>query len=318
MMKVAWSSKTESPGILDRAEICGTLSNTIPNIGGTLSSMAHSGTEATETTLQEPKGIKLIPTEEENVVLVPVDILNVDRVYQRPATKKMEDIGNNWQDKLAGVVTLSKRADESLWIIDGQHRVGGAIIAGKTHVRAIIHEGLSIEEEAYLFDKLNNIRSVVSAIDRFRARLVYKDPEALEIKRIVEEFGGSIASRPGRQTRDDTAVRAVASLERVHKQGGANTLRQVLTVIRDAWGGIDFETTNEMTLGGLRFLIERQGRKIDYQRLVLRLREQGLSNIRRMAHAHGQIFGGSGSKNFYRATVEVYNKNMRPRNRLRP
>jgi hypothetical protein len=241
--------------------------------------------------------------------------LEVDRSYQRPVTSKMERMGQNWNDEIAGIITLSRREDGSLWILDGQNRVGAAMMAGREELPADIREGLTLEEEAELFDRLNSTHTNVTAIDRFKARKVYRDPEALDIESIVQSHGGAIAEKLGASRQEDTAIRAVASLNRIYRKAGRSGLDHILSIISKSWGGIDYETTNELTLGGLFEFISRQ-KKFDEARLVERLNEEGLSNIKRMAHAHGQIFGGSGNKNFYRAVLEVYNKNLHTRSRL--
>lgn len=252
---------------------------------------------------------------DKNIEIVNLSELSVDRTYQRPVTQKMERMGQNWKPDIAGVITLSKRSDQTLWIIDGQNRVGAALMAGVPELEADIREGLTLEEEAKLFDELNSTHTNVSAIDRFKARLVYHDPEAVDIKNIVESFGGAIADKISMGRSDDPSIRAVASLNRVYRKQSGEGLKDILTIINDSWGGVDKETTNELTLGGILEFLTRQ-KRFDKKRLVTRLSEEGLSNMKRMAHAHGQIFGGSGNKNFYRAMVEVYNKGLATRNRL--
>jgi hypothetical protein len=253
------------------------------------------------------------------IEVVAIDDLNIDADYQREfKRKRAEDIGEHWDDRRAGQIRVSRREDDSMWVIDGQHRTRGAQHAGNTHIVAEIDEGLDQAEEARLFDQLNQGRAPVSALERFRARLVYRDPEALEMTRIVQEFEGTIAEKTGRKNQDDTGIRSIHSLERIYQAEGAAGLREILSLINDAWGVVDYQTTNEYTLGGLRQFMIRQNGKYDRVHLVERLKSEGHEQIRRMAHAHGQIFGGSAPMNWYRACVEAYNKHLTPRHRLRP
>lgn len=261
-----------------------------------------------------PKAIK-VSEKPKNIQLVNLADLSVDRSYQRPVTAKMERMGQNWKPAIAGVLTLSKRDDGTLWILDGQNRVGAALIAGQPQLEADIKENLTLEEEARLFDELNSTHTNVSAIDRFKARKVYKDPEALDIDAIVSDFGGTIAEKQTAKWAQDSSIKAVYTLNRVYNKLGRAGLKDILSIINDSWGGVDSETTSELTLGGIAEFLQRNPR-FDRSRLVRRLNEEGLSNIKRMAHAHGQIFGGSGNRNFYRAMVEVYNKGVPNRNRL--
>lgn len=254
-----------------------------------------------------------------NIKRLPIDKLRVDPRYQRAYKKaRAEAIGRQWDDSLAGVITVSKRKDNQFYIIDGQHRVRGAEIAGIGHIDSDIRTGLSLQEEAALFDRLNADRALVSALERFKARLLYRDPVAIEVASILAEFDGTIAEKLGRSNTGDTGVRSISALERVYKAGGPELLRDILGIIKEAWGAIDYDTTNEYTLGGLRWFIQRHGEKMNVKRMTERLNVEGYGQIRRMAHASMQIFGGSGPQNFYRAMVEAYNKGLTPRNRLKP
>jgi hypothetical protein len=254
-----------------------------------------------------------------NIQRLPLNKLRVDHRYQRLYKKgRAENIGRSWDDKLAGVITVSKRSDGGFYIIDGQHRVRGAEIKGKEYLDADVREGLTLAEEAQLFDRLNADRALVSALERFRARLLYGDPVAIEIRDIVYEFDGTIAEKLGRKNKDDMGIRSIGALERVYTSGGPEMLRDILGIIKQSWDSIDYETTNEYTLGGLRWLIQKHNDNITVNRLVERLNQEGYGQIRRMAHASMQIFGGSGPVNFYRAMVEAYNKGLTVRNRLKP
>lgn len=283
-----------------------------------------SGATATPTRPSErlPKAVlKFPPTEEgqEKVIRkLPIDQVKIDRTYQRDTKKgRVERIAEQWNDDLAGVIVVSHRGGDDYYCVDGQHRLAAALLAGKKEIMAEVYEGIDHAEEARRFDLLNKNRSHVNALERFRARLIYGDPEAIEIKQIVEEMGGEIAEKTGRKNQSDKGIRAISSLERVYIQGGPSGLREVLTIIKDAWGELDWLTANEYTIAGLRQFLSRQ-KAFDRPHLIDRLSSEGHSQIRRMANAHGQIFGGSGPLNFYRAVVEAYNKHLVARNRLRP
>lgn len=265
----------------------------------------------------EPKTIKSHKEPSPRVISnIAVDALNIEHSYQRPATKKMEAIGKNWNDNLVGYPVVSLREDNSYWIIDGQHRIGGARIAGKSHIACDVRTGLSLLEEARLFDELNGQRSQVTAVDRYKAKMFYNDPEALEVTNIVQSYGGEITVKLNDTSK--RAIRSVSQLFRIYEQEGGERLKEVLAIINEAWGAIDYDTTNELTLAGINQFLSRKAGKHDRARLVSRLNTEGVTQIKRMAHAHSQIFGGSGPVNFYRAMVEAYNRNMPQRQRIKP
>lgn len=281
-----------------------------------MSAQSAPATEPKTVTVEAPSDA--VAEETTAIRAIPIEKLRIDHSYQRSLTRKADEMGKNWREDLVGVLIVSERdasADE-WYVVDGQNRLHAANIAGKMELMCDIRTGLSIKEEAKLFDDTNMGRTHVTAIDRFRARLVYEDRVAMDIQRIMHMFDGEIAQRTGRVDKNDTAVRAVAALERVYRALGPLGLETILSVLKDSWDSIDFDTTNEFTLGGLRAFIQRQP-KADRDRLTRRMREEGFGQLRRMAHAHASIFGGSASVNWYRSLVEVYNKGLQS-NRLSP
>lgn len=275
-------------------------------------------TEQTQASVIEPKSVRVEVSNAtpKQVSTLPIDSLNIEHKYQRPPTKKVQEIGENWNDELVGYPVLSLREDGSYWIIDGQHRIGGARIAGKTHLEFDVREGLTEEQEAELFDKLNGNRSYVTALDRYKARMFYGEPEAEHVTAILSSFGGSIAEKSGKWS-SDPRVHCVASLFKLYEQDGGQRLTEVLSIIKESWDEIDKESTTELTVGGIAQFLSRS-KKFNRDRLIRRMNEEGVAQIKRQANAHSQIFGGSGPTNFYRALVEVYNKNLPQRQRLRP
>ena len=145
----------------------------------------------------------------------PSDIL-VDPEYQRILKeRRAKSFSEKFDEQMLGVPVLSKRADGRYYVIDGQHRVT-ALQLGKQRNKAIlceIYEGMTVPEEALLFDKLNFGSEKPSAYDKFRARVVGKDQEAVEIKSIVESAGLTITRGKGVDS-----ICAIGALQHVYKQ----------------------------------------------------------------------------------------------------
>jgi hypothetical protein len=247
---------------------------------------------------------------------VPVETLKRDTRWNRPIGKtRIENMGTNWSDVLAGVIVISERDNGDMILVDGQHRAAAARIAGKSELIAEVHTGLDEIQESKLFDELNMSRKTISAMDRFRARVFYKDPAAIAIKKMVEDRGGTI-----RESMDKGAVNndiaAIATLERIYNTGGEDLLAWVLDIVTDSWEFLDSDTCSLMNLAGLLILWKRHNEKLDRDHLVEALNRDGYPAVRRMALAHRQLWGGTGVMNGYRAMVEVYNKSFTPK--LRP
>src|SRR5688572_29248244 len=92
---------------------------------------------------------------------IEVGKLKVRSIYQRPLderrVKKMTDA---FDENLIGALEVSF-ADGQFWVVDGQHRLALLRAKGIKTVNAVIHYGLSLEEEANLFGRLNSQRRPV-------------------------------------------------------------------------------------------------------------------------------------------------------------
>lgn len=247
---------------------------------------------------------------------VPVDILKSDHRWQRFVSKRAEDMGENWSYTLANVIVVSERKNGDLVVIDGQHRAAGARIAGIKELIAEVHQGLTPKDEARIYDELNTSRKTITALDRFRARVFYGDPVALTIKKMVEERGGNI--RTSLHTQGEGHIAAVWALERLHQRGGEDLLTWVLDTLKDSFEVLDNNSVSIWNVAGLRMFYDKQQGKFDQEYLIKVLRREGNDNLRRMMHAHRQIWGGGGAQNGYRAILEAYNRQMPAKNKLTP
>lgn len=153
-----------------------------------------------------------------------------DPQYQRDVNEsRAAAMAEHFDHALVGVVALSEREDGSLVIIDGQHRWTAAKVAGLGDVKflAEVHEGLTLEEEARLFLRLNGTRSAVSAYGKFRARVVSKEDAAIAITSIAKKIGLTISTSKTKNT-----VAAVEALDAVYKSGNLDSTLRVAKL----WG----------------------------------------------------------------------------------
>jgi hypothetical protein len=127
---------------------------------------------------------------------------------------------------LFGVPVLSLRADGSYLQLDGQHRLKAAVMAGQgeTPVLCEVHEGLSPRQEAELFLRLNGGRSAVRVYDKFRARVVAKEPIAIQITATLKEQGLKVV-----KAQQKKGVCAIQAIEHTFHRGNLAATLQVLT-----------------------------------------------------------------------------------------
>lgn len=156
-----------------------------------------------------------------------VSDLNIDNRYQRDIdVGKVKAISKALDWDRLGVPEVSQRADGTYYVVDGQHRVMGVREAGHdgTTIMCAVHEGLTLKQEAALFLAVNGARTAIRAYDKFRAAVTARDPDALDIKKIVESFGLQI-----QKAQAWNYVCAIQSVEYAHKNN--ENLADTLSVL---------------------------------------------------------------------------------------
>lgn len=186
---------------------------------------------------------------------VATDEIIVDERYQRPVEEfRVKKIAEGFDETLFGVLEVSRRNGKCA-VFDGQHRLEAAKALGMKDVPCLIHEGLSAEAEAKLFVRLQRERKNINPNDRFKARIFFGDPVALEIKSIANDAGFEIKPNAADGLRDLWRIRAVSALERVYVRYGPDHLADTLKTVADWWGG-DRKATDGALVEGMAFFLK--------------------------------------------------------------
>lgn len=177
--------------------------------------------------------------------------LRLDK-YQRalsmPTVKKMAD---EFDKNKLGTITVSKR-DGKYFVVDGQHRVVLAKTLEIKGLMALVYEGLTYEEEAELFNSLNNAHGEqrrLTRADIFKASVEAKETTEVDIKNIVESLGFKIT----RKSRDNS-IGAIASVTKVYRKYGGQGLYDILELLKKTWNGERYSLNNKMIEGAAEFL----------------------------------------------------------------
>lgn len=182
-----------------------------------------------------------------------VATLNVDYAppfgsgYARPLSDgRLKQLRREWDPLAVSPLTLSRRRDNTLWVIDGNHRRVVSFEKGMNTLPAMVHSGLSREQEADLYTKLGTVLGQ-TPWTRFQAKLIALDPAALAITRIADKHGLVIDATKGYGS---WKIRAVARVEWVYARGGEEGLDWVLSFLSEAYDG-NAEALGEMQLEGV-------------------------------------------------------------------
>jgi hypothetical protein len=199
--------------------------------------------------------------------------LEVDRRVQRDnlKAKKVEEMVKNFNPDALGVLTVSRRKDHGLYIIDGWHRNETVRIVTDNTGEVVCHvfTGLTVAEEAQMFLDIN-YGDQPNIHEKFKASLVAGDPESLQIDQIVRSVGWAISGSP-----NNGNINAIKSLQRLQAlstktEAEPNLVLLTLKVITRAWGNDRFGT-QAAVLDGLGRVLSEYGSRIDFDSLVERL-----------------------------------------------
>ncbi len=241
-----------------------------------------------------------------------IDSLEVDPTYQRdfvPSRAKAMSVKLDWAR--FGVPVVSRRADGKCYVIDAQHRVAAAKIAGEgsRSVMCEVHCGLTMPDEAGLFLDLNAGRKAVSAFDRYRARMVNKEPIAVAFTEVVESCGLKIA-----QTGKRNVVVAVQAVEFAHRRN--HNLAETLTLLR-AWGGGDIEAFDGQFIKDFSCFLYDYRDTLDIESLTVKLGKVTAPLLARRIKTHQENLGVRRAA-ANQALREIYNVRKSAAGRLKP
>lgn len=195
------------------------------------------------------------------------DTLAFDERVQRAVNQaRVRKIAKSLNVAAIGVITVSRRDDGSLTVLDGQHRLLALLEngLGATVVTCHVHHGLGVAGEAELFLLLNNTQGV-NPVDSYRIGLTAGDEECVAINKIVEAVDLRVAMQVG-----PGVISCVATMRTVYRKGGPNALAPALCVPLAAWGNEPTSVEGPI-VAGLGEVFHRYGEEIDRAALVRKL-----------------------------------------------
>ncbi len=213
---------------------------------------------------------------------LPVGSLFVDGRYQRDLRpQRVKAIAKAFDAAQLGVLEVSVRDDDTYVVFDGQHRLAALRTLGAESAPCLIHAGLSAEDEAALFARLQLDRRGLSSLERFKAQVFAGVPHAVAVAAIADEVGLTIGKR---------GVRAVAALERIYRREGEARLAETLATARDLWNG-DKRATDGYLLEGLAQFLTSYGDRLGAEQMDRLAAASPTTILRRSL---GSMQGGGG------------------------
>jgi hypothetical protein len=173
----------------------------------------------------------------------PIPQLQIDASYQRsidtgPSQSLVRRIAMHWDWGLCQPLTVAKRDDGSLWVIDGQHRLAAARMRHDIYdLPCVVVSSVSAADEAASFVALNQQRRPLTALDLFKAALQARDEEAVLIEHALQAAGLSLGRTTNYDSLKPGQVVNVGGLQRVYRRDGEAVLRRALAIGGAAFAG---------------------------------------------------------------------------------
>lgn len=208
-----------------------------------------------------------------------VQQLNVDYVppfgsgYARPLSQhRLSQLRREWEPLAVSPLTISRRPDNTLWVIDGNHRRVIAYEKGMSQLPAMVHSGLERAMEAHLYTLLGTVLGQ-TPWTRFQAKIVAGDETAADIIQIASKYGLEINGMRGYS---DNVIQAVARCEWIYARGGAEALNWVLAFLTSAFNG-ERASLGELQLEGVFGFYLRYEDRIDRDEIARMLGAAGFN-----------------------------------------
>lgn len=253
--------------------------------------------------------------------MLPESLLWINPAYQRWVSERhVNDIATNFDPNVFGALIVSHRDDgggDRYAVVDGQHRLLALRLVAPSDIAApcSIRDGLSVEDEASIFWKMNKTRLQVSGSAEFKARLIAREPIALGINEIATKYGVYMQQKgPG-----PLGLREVGAFSSVEEIYIAGHLDRVFRIMTEGWGQERGVLRAKYIRGIYRFLVERNhAHLIDDAHLIQRLQETPPADIERKALFFQETIRGRWDESMARSFHEHYNRGLRSSGRRLP
>jgi hypothetical protein len=253
--------------------------------------------------------------------MIPLSQLRLPSYQRNLDQKHVRDMTNNFQYALLERLIVNQRpGDDSLWVVEGQHRL--AVLRAKKSIKApcLVHIGWTEDQERDVFEYRSKSSKPLTVFDHHHAG----GPEAKDIDRVVESFGFRVARGPNRAGRPTTQISAITALRAIYRDkqlGGPAGLREVIQTEVKAWGNAPHMFHGQLPLGVHRFLVlAKADRAYTIDRFAVQMRRPHCTPDNILKDATARANTRVGSYRMLRSIVEVlverYNHGLHGESRL--
>ena len=240
------------------------------------------------------------------LAMVHKSALRVDDTYQRDAkTNRVLSLASQWSWVSCGALTVAKRGDGSLWVVDGQHRLLAAQRRSDiTALPCVVFAVSEVKDEARNFATANTMRGAMKGVEMFKARLVAMDPIALAVNELITASGRKVGGFSSQNH-----VNCVGLLCKLAKDNGA-VLHAAWPVIVDVCHG---NVLNSRIVEAICFVESRlpEGESLSDPRWRSRLIHAGYDELCASMTRFSAAFARGGARPWAVGLVAALNKGLR-------
>jgi len=169
--------------------------------------------------------------------------LQIDATYQRSiqtgsSQTLIRRIAQFWDWGLCQPLAIARRADGSLMVVDGQHRLEAARLRRDIpHLPCVITAYANAGDEAAAFVALNQQRRPLTKLDLFKAALAAEDTDSLAIVAAMDRAGLRLAAHSNFTAWKPGDVSNIAGIQRYWQRHGATVVQPALIALAKGFEG---------------------------------------------------------------------------------
>lgn len=169
--------------------------------------------------------------------------LLIDEAYQRSidngsSQALIRKIAMYWDWSLFHPLAVARRADGTLFVVDGQHRLAAAKLRKDLYdIPCVVTASASVADEAASFVAMNVQRRALSAIDLFKAAVAAGDDNANEITAMMAAAGLTLAPHQNFISWKPGMVSNIGGIRDSYKRFGRQVTQWALEAVARAFDG---------------------------------------------------------------------------------
>ena len=235
-------------------------------------------------------------------------ILQVDYSYQRsPVKNKVDILVRKWEWRHCGVLVVAERVDDSLWVIDGQHRLEAAKRRQDIDsMPCVVFRSLGRQAEASEFLGANVNRKPLTAIERHKAAVVAAIPESQVVQRLCDELGLRIVNC----SHSPSEIKCVGNLTQLVAGHGEEFARDALQLCIRSCREDNMQIEGRF-LRAMMWFRNNLSVPITDKRFSERIEDIGARRLNKAMSLYVEMYGAGGDKVFGLGILEEVNKGLR-------